>query len=169
MKVIRKLYIFESISVDGYFTDQNSDMSWAHAGREATERRTCPGIMPAAIRLVHCTMVSRQPRRARAKNCLDRGVPRRRLVFGPRRFRALHATRRAGDHPLHAPVGPTAGPSRRANVRGVPDGSVRAHASPPPVRSGPPSSFGERAPRRPRVGRFRKSLEAERSEDGLVA
>jgi len=28
---------------------------------------TCPGIMPAAIRLVHCTMVSRQPRRERAK------------------------------------------------------------------------------------------------------
>ena len=31
---MRKLRVFESISVDGYFTDANGDMSWAHAGRE---------------------------------------------------------------------------------------------------------------------------------------
>ncbi len=29
--------VFESISVDGYFTDANGDMSWAHAGREDAE------------------------------------------------------------------------------------------------------------------------------------
>ena len=36
---MRTLQIFESISVDGNFTDQNSDMSWAHAGREDPELR----------------------------------------------------------------------------------------------------------------------------------
>ncbi len=34
---MRKLHVFESISVDGYFTDANGDMSWAHAGREDPE------------------------------------------------------------------------------------------------------------------------------------
>jgi dihydrofolate reductase len=34
---VRKLRVFESISVDGYFTDASGDMSWAHAGREDTE------------------------------------------------------------------------------------------------------------------------------------
>ena len=34
---MRKLRVFESISVDGYFTDSNGDMSWAHAGREDAE------------------------------------------------------------------------------------------------------------------------------------
>src|SRR5258705_8722544 len=34
---MRKLRAFESISVDGYFTDANGDMSWAHAGREDAE------------------------------------------------------------------------------------------------------------------------------------
>jgi len=34
---MRKLRVFESISVDGYFTDANGDMSWAHAGREDAE------------------------------------------------------------------------------------------------------------------------------------
>jgi len=34
---MRKLHVFESISVDGYFTDANDDMSWAHAGREDPE------------------------------------------------------------------------------------------------------------------------------------
>ncbi|MDB4995562.1 MAG: Dihydrofolate reductase [Myxococcaceae bacterium] len=34
---MRKLRVFESVSVDGYFTDANGDMSWAHAGREDTE------------------------------------------------------------------------------------------------------------------------------------
>jgi dihydrofolate reductase len=32
-----KLRVFESISIDGYFTDQNGDISWAHAGREDPE------------------------------------------------------------------------------------------------------------------------------------
>jgi dihydrofolate reductase len=31
---MRKLRVFESISIDGYFTDASGDMSWAHAGRE---------------------------------------------------------------------------------------------------------------------------------------
>ena len=31
---MRKLRVFESISVDGYFTGTNGDMSWAHAGRD---------------------------------------------------------------------------------------------------------------------------------------
>ena len=34
---MRKLRVFESISVDGYFTDANGDMRWAHAGREDAE------------------------------------------------------------------------------------------------------------------------------------
>jgi dihydrofolate reductase len=34
---MRKLNVFESISVDGYFTDAGGDMSWAHVGREDTE------------------------------------------------------------------------------------------------------------------------------------
>jgi dihydrofolate reductase len=34
---MRKLRVFESISIDGYFTDARGDMSWAHAGREDAE------------------------------------------------------------------------------------------------------------------------------------
>jgi hypothetical protein len=34
---VRKLRVFESISVDGYFCDADGDMSWAHAGREDAE------------------------------------------------------------------------------------------------------------------------------------
>jgi dihydrofolate reductase len=34
---MRKLRVFESISVDGYFTDRHGDMSWAHAEREDAE------------------------------------------------------------------------------------------------------------------------------------
>lgn len=34
---MQKLRVFESISVDGYFTDANSDMSWAHAGQADPE------------------------------------------------------------------------------------------------------------------------------------
>jgi dihydrofolate reductase len=34
---MRKLRVFESISIDGYFTDVNGDISWAHAGREDAE------------------------------------------------------------------------------------------------------------------------------------
>jgi dihydrofolate reductase len=34
---MRKLRVFESISVDGYFTDVSGDMRWAHAGREDAE------------------------------------------------------------------------------------------------------------------------------------
>jgi dihydrofolate reductase len=32
-----KLRVFESISIDGYFTDASGDMDWAHAGREDAE------------------------------------------------------------------------------------------------------------------------------------
>src|SRR5580692_6198867 len=34
---MKKLRVFESISVDGYFTDRAGDMSWAHAGQEDPE------------------------------------------------------------------------------------------------------------------------------------
>jgi dihydrofolate reductase len=34
---MRTLRVFESISVDGYFTDENGDIGWAHAGREDAE------------------------------------------------------------------------------------------------------------------------------------
>lgn len=32
-----KLRVFESISIDGYFTDAHDDIAWAHAGREDPE------------------------------------------------------------------------------------------------------------------------------------
>ena len=34
---MQRLRVFESLSVDGYFTDARGDMSWAHAGREDPE------------------------------------------------------------------------------------------------------------------------------------
>jgi len=34
---MRKLAVFESISIDGYFTDRNGDMNWAHAGQQDAE------------------------------------------------------------------------------------------------------------------------------------
>jgi dihydrofolate reductase len=34
---MRKLRVFESISVDGYFTDANGDISWTHTGRDDPE------------------------------------------------------------------------------------------------------------------------------------
>lgn len=34
---MRKLRVFESISVDGYFCDASGSMSWAHAGRQDPE------------------------------------------------------------------------------------------------------------------------------------
>jgi len=34
---MRKLRVFESISIDGYFTDTTGDIGWAHAGREDAE------------------------------------------------------------------------------------------------------------------------------------
>jgi dihydrofolate reductase len=34
---MRKLRVFESISIDGYFTDARGDMSFAHAGRQDAE------------------------------------------------------------------------------------------------------------------------------------
>src|SRR5690242_5914657 len=32
-----KLRVFESISIDGYFTDAHGDIAWAHAGRDDPE------------------------------------------------------------------------------------------------------------------------------------
>ena len=32
-----KLRVFESISVDGYFTDRQGDIAWAHSGRQDPE------------------------------------------------------------------------------------------------------------------------------------
>jgi dihydrofolate reductase len=37
MSAMRKLRVFESISIDGYFTDPKGDISWAHAGRDDPE------------------------------------------------------------------------------------------------------------------------------------
>jgi dihydrofolate reductase len=34
---MRKLRVFESISIDGYFTNVNDDMSWAHAAAQDAE------------------------------------------------------------------------------------------------------------------------------------
>jgi dihydrofolate reductase len=34
---MRKVRVFESISIDGYFTDARGDISWAHAGRDDPE------------------------------------------------------------------------------------------------------------------------------------
>jgi dihydrofolate reductase len=34
---MRKLHVFESISVDGYFCDAANDMTWAHAGSDDAE------------------------------------------------------------------------------------------------------------------------------------
>jgi dihydrofolate reductase len=34
---MQKLNVFESISIDGYFTDADGDMSWAHAGTDDPE------------------------------------------------------------------------------------------------------------------------------------
>ena len=34
---MRKLRVFESISIDGYFTDAHGDISWAHAARQDPE------------------------------------------------------------------------------------------------------------------------------------
>ena len=34
-----RLNMFNSVSLDGYFTDANNDMSWAHAGADDTEVR----------------------------------------------------------------------------------------------------------------------------------
>jgi dihydrofolate reductase len=34
---MRKLLVFESISIDGYFTGAGGDLGWAHAGREEPE------------------------------------------------------------------------------------------------------------------------------------
>jgi len=34
---MQKLRVFESISVDGYFTDARGDMAWAHAGQQDPE------------------------------------------------------------------------------------------------------------------------------------
>ena len=34
---MRKLDVFNSITLDGYFTDSNGDMSWAHEGGDDPE------------------------------------------------------------------------------------------------------------------------------------
>jgi dihydrofolate reductase len=34
---MRKIIVFNSVSLDGYFTDPNGDMSWAHAGSDDAE------------------------------------------------------------------------------------------------------------------------------------
>ena|ERR1700691_1440411 len=34
---MKRLRVFESISVDGYFSDANDEMNWAHGGREDPE------------------------------------------------------------------------------------------------------------------------------------
>ena len=34
---MKKLRVFESISIDGYFVDAHGDLSWAHSGRNDPE------------------------------------------------------------------------------------------------------------------------------------
>lgn len=34
---MRRLSVYETVSVDGYFTDRNGDMSWAYTGEQDTE------------------------------------------------------------------------------------------------------------------------------------
>ena len=34
---MRKLSVFDTVSLDGYFTDANNDMSWAHSNNDDTE------------------------------------------------------------------------------------------------------------------------------------
>jgi dihydrofolate reductase len=34
---VRKLRVFESVSIDGYFTDRAGDITWAHAGQDDPE------------------------------------------------------------------------------------------------------------------------------------
>jgi dihydrofolate reductase len=34
---MRRVNMFNNVSLDGYFTDSNNDMSWAHAGADDTE------------------------------------------------------------------------------------------------------------------------------------
>lgn len=38
-----KLRVFESISVDGYFTDREGDIAWVHSGRDDPEFGTWVG------------------------------------------------------------------------------------------------------------------------------
>lgn len=38
-----KVNMFNSISLDGYFTDADGDMSWAHAGGDDPEMRAFTG------------------------------------------------------------------------------------------------------------------------------
>ena len=37
LEELMRSYVFESISVDGYFNDVNDDMSWAHNGKPDAE------------------------------------------------------------------------------------------------------------------------------------
>jgi dihydrofolate reductase len=37
MKLMRKLIVFNHVSLDGYFVDMNGDMSWAHSSHEDEE------------------------------------------------------------------------------------------------------------------------------------
>ena len=34
---MRKLVVFNNVTLDGYFTDQNGDMSWAHSGGDTIQ------------------------------------------------------------------------------------------------------------------------------------
>ncbi len=40
---MRKLLVFNNVSLDGYFTDRNGDMSWAHRGSDDPEFRAFVG------------------------------------------------------------------------------------------------------------------------------
>src|SRR5581483_683274 len=71
---MRKVRMFEPISVDGYFNGSNSDMSWAHAAREDAEfagwvsgtpplTRYFRAASPEMFRLEHVKESERRPRR----------------------------------------------------------------------------------------------------------
>ena len=43
---MRKLIVFESVSLDGYFTDARNDMSWAHQrSADDPEWRACARLV----------------------------------------------------------------------------------------------------------------------------
>ena len=49
---MRKLCVFESISVDGYFCDAGGGMSWAHAGRDGKGANLDAPANPATDALI---------------------------------------------------------------------------------------------------------------------
>ena len=47
---MRKLLVFNSVTVDGYFTDKNNDMSWAHAQADPEWNEFVAGMQSLVVR-----------------------------------------------------------------------------------------------------------------------